>query len=51
MIANDNRIFKRLADIRQDRDLNQYQVAHFLGVNQATYVFYAILSVRSAKMK
>ncbi len=37
MIANDNRIFKRLADIRQDKDLNQYQVAHFLGVNQATY--------------
>lgn len=37
MIANDNFIFKRLADIRQDKDLNQYQLAHLLGVNQATY--------------
>ncbi len=37
MIANNNIIFKRLSDIRQDKNLSQYQLACLLQVNQATY--------------
>ena len=37
-----NMMFKRIRDLREDRDIKQTQIAHYLQIHQTTYSDYEI---------